>query len=117
MPQGEDQADDVVEFGEDHGAGIVHIVSVDDAEDVPAAVGEAYGGGVFRADGRLRPTGLAWCGGLALALHGVPLEVWFLLQRILAKAKHLKNIAKVIEVVKTPRKALLLMGSSRLNFL
>lgn len=97
VAQGDDQTGDVVQLGEDHGASIVHVVSVEYAKNVAAAITEADGSSVFGAGCRLWTARFSRCGGFALALHGVPKEIRFLLQRILTKAKQLKNIAKVID--------------------
>ena len=94
MPQGDDNATDVAEFGKHQFARVGDIVGIADAENFAAAVKVTDGRGVFRS--RCRPGGrMPFGGGSALPLHRIPQFV-FLLHCIVNNFKSLKNIAKVI---------------------
>ena len=104
MAQGNKQGTDFANFGDDQGAGIVHVVGVAHMEKVAAAVKVTNGGGEFRAWHRF---GASAAGGswFALRVHFyIPLA---LLQCIVNKLKLLKNMAKVIGLcgMKNPRPA------------
>ena len=89
MAQGDDQRADFTHFGDDQGAGIVHIVGVAHMKKIAAAVKVTNGGGVFRA----------WSGFGASAAGRCCVHFYIpfvLLQCIVNKLKQLKNMAKVI---------------------
>ena len=93
MAQGNDQRTDFTHFGDDQRAGIVHVVGVAHMEKVAAAVKVTNGGCELRARNEF---GTPVTGGSRFAMHVHFYIPFDLLQCIVNKLKHLKNMAKVI---------------------
>ena len=93
MAQGNDQRTDFTHFGDDQRAGIVHVVGVAHMKKVAATVKVTNGGCEFRTRSGFGASA-AGRGWFALRVHFyIPFD---LLQCIVNKLKHLKNMAKVI---------------------
>ena len=95
MAQGNDQRADFTDFGDDHCSGIIHVVSVAHMEKITAAVKVTNSGGVFRTRSGF---GTSAAGGCWFAMRVHFYIPFVLLQCIVNKLKHLKNMAKVIEI-------------------
>lgn len=73
LAQGYNQTLYLAELGKNHGAGVIHVISVADAENIAAAIKIAHRGGVLRAHYPNR-TSAPRRGLFALNLHGVSFE-------------------------------------------
>ena len=106
MAQGNDQRADFTHFGDNQRAGIVHVVGVAHMKKITATVKVTNSCGVFRPRSGFGASAAGRCW-FALRVHFyIPFA---LLQCIVNKLKHLKNMAKVI--------VLCSMKSSRLQSL
>ena len=93
MAQGNDQRADFTHLGDDQRAGIVHVVGVAHMEKVAAAVKITNGGCELRARNEF---GTRVTGGSRFAMRVHFYIPFALLQCIVNKLKHMKNMAKVI---------------------